>query len=144
MVLTVQRWDAHEQKDEEVALDWDDGWRFDEEVPIGEASAMAVPELGIAYRVESTVVQVDKGSPAEKAGVQPNDRVEQICFTRREKNGPKEDWSEEMRSKRTKPGGAAEYSYDQWAHYFYVMQTVELPDVKLRVCAPAPGCRTWR
>ncbi len=38
-----------------------------------------------------------------------------------------------MKSDRTKPGGAAEYSYDQWAHYFYVMQTVELPDVKLRV-----------
>ena len=52
---------AHEQKDAEVTLDWDDGWRFDEELPIGEASAMAVPELGIAYRVESTVVHVDEG-----------------------------------------------------------------------------------
>ena len=145
VVLTVKRWDAHEQKDEDVTLDWDDGWRFDEELPIGEASAMAIPELGIAYRVESTVVQVEKGSPAEKAGVQPNDRVEEICFKKRDKNGPgKWDSWDEMKSDRTKPGGAAEYSYDQWAHYFYAMQTVELPDVKLRVRAPAPGCRTWR
>jgi len=134
VVLTVKRWDAHEQKDADVALDWDDGWRFDEELPIGEASAMAVPELGIAYRVESTVVQVEKGSPAEKAGIQPNDRIEEISFKKREKNGPgKWDSWEEMKSDRTKPGAAAEYSYDQWAHYFYVMQSVELPDVRLRV-----------
>ena len=134
VVLTVKRWDAHEQKDAEVPLEWDDAWRFDEELPIGEASAMAIPELGIAYRVESTVVQVEKGSAADKAGVQPNDRVEEICFKRREKNGPgKWDSWDEMKSDRTKPGGAAEYSYDQWAHYFYVMQSVELPDVKLRV-----------
>ena len=49
-----------------------------------------------------------------------------------------------MKSNRTKPGGAAEYSYDQWAHYFYVMQGVELPEVKLRVSRAAPGCRTCR
>ena len=136
VVLTVKRWDdhAHEQKDADVTLDWDDAWRFDEELPIGEASAMAVPELGVAYRVESTVVHVDEGSPAAKAGIQPNDRVEAIAFKKRDKNGPaKWDAWDEMKSDRSKPGGAVEYSYDQWAHYFYVMQTVELPDVKVRV-----------
>ncbi len=95
---------------------------------------MAVPELGVAYRVESTVVHVDENSPAAKAGIQPNDRVEAIAFKKREKNGPgKWDAWDEMKSDRSKPGGAAEYSYDQWAHYFYVMQTVELLDVKVRV-----------
>ena len=77
---------------------------------------MAVPELGIAYRVESTVVQVRRRlARRQKAGVQPNDRVEEIAFKRREKNGPgKWDSWDEMKSDRTKPGGAAEYSYDQW------------------------------
>ena len=84
------------------------------------------------------------GSPAANAGLQPNDRIEEISFTNRKKNGPKEDWSDETKSERTKPGGAAEYSYDQWAFYFYVMQTVELPDVKLRVWRAGACCRTWR
>ena len=42
---------------------------------------MAIPELGVAYRVESTVAQIkDPNSPGAKAGLQPNDRIEGICY----------------------------------------------------------------
>ena len=49
---------------------------------------MAIPELGIAYRVESTVVSFKDGSPAANAGLQPNDRIEEISFRQFEKDSP--------------------------------------------------------
>ena len=143
--LVVNRWENHEQKPQTLTLTWDDSWRFDEELPINEASALALPELGIAYRVESTVVHVEAESPAANARaevngqstpfpLQENDRIEEMAFKKREKTGPAQ-WvaGEEMKSDRSKPGGPTEYSYDQWAHYFLVMQSVESPDVKVRV-----------
>ena len=79
--LTVNRWGEHnEQKPVTLTLNWDDRWRFDQELPFNPASPIAIPELGIAYRVESTIVEVRPESPAVKAGLQPNDRIVEISL----------------------------------------------------------------
>ena len=104
--LTVNRWGEHnEQKPVTLTVQWDDRWRFDQEMPFNPASPMAIPELGIAYRVESTIVEVRPDSPAAKAGLQPNDRIVEICFKESEKGGPgKWGYWHKMASKRVKGG----------------------------------------
>ncbi len=135
VVLTVKRWEGHEQKDTPLTLDWDARWRFDQELPLSPTSAMALPELGIAYRVESTVVSVKDGSPAAKADLKVNDRIDEISFRQFKKDDAGK-WGvwDNTKSQRTKADGAAEESYDQWAFYFRTMlQTPDVSGVRARV-----------
>jgi len=135
VVLTVKRWEGHEQKDTLLTLDWDDRWRFDQELPLSPASPMALPELGIAYRVESTVVSVADGSPAAKAGLQVNDRIDEISYRQFKKDdvGKWGVW-DNTKSQRIKPDGSTEEVYDQWAFYFHTMlQTPDVSGVRVRV-----------
>jgi regulator of sigma E protease len=135
VVLTVKRWEGHEQKDTPLTLDWDDRWRFDQELPLSPSSAMALPELGIAYRVESAVVSVKDGSPAAKADLQVNDRIDEISFRQFKKDDAGK-WGvwDNTKSQRTKPDGSTEEVYDQWAFYFRMMlQTPDVSGVKVRV-----------
>ena len=62
----------------------------------------------------------DPESPADKAGIQANDRIEEICFKQSEKNGPgKWGYWHKMKSIRAKSGGSdTDEVYDQWANYF--------------------------
>lgn len=46
-----------------VELVWDDSYRFDQEVPLSGTAALALPGLGIAYQVTTTVEGVDTMSP---------------------------------------------------------------------------------
>ncbi|MBL8799223.1 MAG: site-2 protease family protein [Planctomycetia bacterium] len=48
-------------------LPWDDGFRFDNEVSMNLSAPIALPELGIAYHVETTVKAVLPNSPAARA-----------------------------------------------------------------------------
>ena len=135
VVLTVKRWEGHEQKNTPLTLNWDDRWRFDKELPLSPTSAMAIPELGIAYRVESTVVSIKDGSPAANAGLQVNDRIDEISFRQFKKDGPGT-WGvwDDTKSQRIKPDGAPEEVYDQWAFYFRTMlQTPDVSGVRVRV-----------
>lgn len=61
-----------------VTIEWDDSWRFDKELPLALSSPMSVPELSIAYRVETTVEGIYPGSPAEKAGVKKGDVITEL------------------------------------------------------------------
>ncbi|HVS35746.1 MAG TPA: site-2 protease family protein [Gemmataceae bacterium] len=134
VILTVNRWgDNHEQKPTPVTLDWDAKWRYDQELPFNPASPMAIPELGIAYRVESTIVEVTPDKPAAKAALQPNDRIVEICFKTSEKNGPgKYGYWHKMAAKRVK-NGATEDAYDEWAHFFATLQANDTDDLKVKV-----------
>jgi len=129
--LTVNRWGTEKAPNSQapvvLKLDWDDSWAFDEEAPSNAASAMAVPELGIAYRVESTVVEVAPGSPAADAGLKPGDQIQKIRFKDGEA-ADKWDYWKDMQSKRG--DGTA---YDQWAHYDFILQRADFPTVQVRV-----------
>jgi regulator of sigma E protease len=56
-----------ERKTVTRTLQWEDGWQFNEESPIAIYSPMSIPGLGIAYRVETTILDVNPGSPATRA-----------------------------------------------------------------------------
>ncbi|HMF12568.1 MAG TPA: site-2 protease family protein, partial [Gemmataceae bacterium] len=43
---------------------WDESRRFDREVPLAVAAPMSIPELGVAYQVDTLVDAVEPGSPA--------------------------------------------------------------------------------
>jgi regulator of sigma E protease len=139
VTLTVRRWDTtdkpHAQAPVTLRMGWDRRWADDLEVPISPADPTAVPELGLAYRVESRVVRVAAGSPADKAGLKVNDEIQQIRY--KDGKTPAEGkwgyWGD-MKSKRPLRGGSEGEVYDEWAHYFYGMQTtLDFPEVQVRV-----------
>jgi regulator of sigma E protease len=136
--LTVRRWNTKANQNGrapvDLTLEWDDGWAFDRELPLGKSSAEAVPQLGLAYRVESTVVAVASGSPADKAGLKPNDVVQKVRFQGGKSPGAGK-WSpwEEIKSARTQRDGSEEQVYDQWAAYDYMMQAPDFPTIQVRI-----------
>jgi regulator of sigma E protease len=62
----------------QVTLPWDESWFYQNEFPLGLKWSMSIPELGIAYQVETTVVEVMKGTPAWQAGIQPGDVIKAV------------------------------------------------------------------
>ncbi len=50
-------------------LSWDPSWRFNQEVPVTAASPLSIPELGLAYFVETRIERVAAGSAAAHAVV---------------------------------------------------------------------------
>ena len=66
--LTVRRTTGHNPKDEPpLDMPWDDTYRFDNEAPLNNMSPMAIPCLGLAYGVETTVEAWDPEGAAAKA-----------------------------------------------------------------------------
>jgi regulator of sigma E protease len=60
-------------QNEMVELEWDKDWRFDRVVPFSEDAPMAIPELGLAYQIKSTVAHViDPQSPLKIGDVIKN------------------------------------------------------------------------
>jgi regulator of sigma E protease len=124
VALTVLRDDpqTHEaRKPRDLAeVDWDFGWRFERVFPLGPSSPLAIPELGLAYRIETTVAKVE-GAPAE-GKLQDNDVIQEVRF-----RVPTEEWGE------SKEGQWQELKSDQWAHVFYALQGMTYKDMSLRV-----------
>jgi regulator of sigma E protease len=136
VTLTVQRTANHnaQQPQTLAPMEWDDTWQSGSERPVGMAAPMAIPQLGIAYWVESTVVAVQKGSPADQAGIQPNDVLRQIRFLEPGKklgDEPRRGRWYDMFSLRGKEG--KEKNYDEWAHFFWGLQHSDLHEVEVRV-----------
>lgn len=86
------------------------------EQPIFSNTPLAVGSLGIAFHVIPTALKVEEGSPAEKAGIQPNDQIKKIKIMLPGTDKPT-DW-----------GGLEEVSYEfddknkNWANAFWEMQ----------------------
>jgi membrane-associated protease RseP (regulator of RpoE activity) len=97
VTLTVARDDAEQHKDgashtlKEVP--WDDSRRFDREVPLAVAAPMSIPELGVAYQVDTLVDAVEAGSPAA-AELQAGDVVLAVAF--KETGRKKAEWGPEL------------------------------------------------
>jgi regulator of sigma E protease len=113
------------------AIPWDSTWSDSSEVPVGRAAPMSIPELGIAYWVESMVADVKKGSPADRAGLKRGDVITQMRFREGKKTPDDWEWGhwlDKMFSERGK-----EKPHDQWAHFFHGMQFQDFPDVQVKV-----------
>jgi regulator of sigma E protease len=109
-----------------AVLAWDDSWKFDRERPIGPTSPLAIPELGIAYRVQTTVAGVDRpGGP-----LQANDVIRRIKFHEYDHAKRGAD-GRPVESKATASWVTLEP--DQWAWAFHVLQGVEVKKLTLEV-----------
>ncbi len=62
----------------QVTLPWDESWTYQVDLPLGLKWSMSIPELGIAYQVETTVVETVNGGPASQAGIQRGDVIQGI------------------------------------------------------------------
>ncbi len=62
---------------EQVTLTPDDlgGWSVP---PILEDTPLAIPSIGLAYHVQSTVLAVDEAGPADRAGIRPLDAITKL------------------------------------------------------------------
>jgi membrane-associated protease RseP (regulator of RpoE activity) len=126
VALTVLRDDPETKKSHTRKLlpevDWDFAWRYDREMPLGNSSPWPVPELGLAYRVETTVDDV-VGPPASGPdGLQKGDVIQAVRFRAAGK-----EWGE------SKEGDWTDLEPNQWARAFFVLQHVEFREVGLRV-----------
>jgi membrane-associated protease RseP (regulator of RpoE activity) len=112
-------------------MPWDPSWSLEAEAPLSMSAPMSIPQLGIAYWVESTVAAVIDGSPADKAGLKPGDQLTQIRIQSEGKKGGKPTWGDwfEMKSVRGKDKDV----YDQWAHFHWAIQQGDGNTIELKV-----------
>jgi regulator of sigma E protease len=138
VTLTVLRPDPENHKAQESKqlspVPWDSNWDSSLEQPHGFASPLSIPQLGLAYRVETTVLEVAPGSPAEKAGLKPGDQIEEVRYRKGGKTkddpgdwGRQNDWIK-LAAKRD--GGEA---FDTWAHVFWYLQIEESHEIQVKV-----------
>lgn len=78
--LTVLRERDHTEKREELELEWDHSYRYDNAVPTSPSAPLPISGLGLAYTVQSVVDSVANDSPAATAGIQPNDRIVKVRY----------------------------------------------------------------
>jgi membrane-associated protease RseP (regulator of RpoE activity) len=111
-------------------MEWDDTWTFNTEFPSASMAAISVAPLGIAYRVDSTVVSVVKDSPADKADLRPNDEIVEIAFRQTTKDPASVKWQDWFKLAATR---GDQKRYDRWAYIDYFLQGHDYADVQLKV-----------
>ena len=121
VTLTVLRQVDHGTQNVPLELSWDDRWKYDIEDPRYFSSPLSIPELGLAYRIKNFVEDVEKDSPAARAGIERNDLIRAIRF--------QEPGSEPGTSVPTK---WIELEHDQWAYPFWALQEIEFKEITIR------------
>ncbi len=133
VVLTIRReGEAKSIVCEPVA--WEDHWDNDQEVPLGLSSPLAIPQLGLAYWVHSQIVDIAKGSPADRAGLKadPKDRdtITHIRWKRLSEFKKEPVWSDWL-SLETNRNDATQF--DRWAWVFHHLQANDYREVEVKV-----------
>jgi len=138
-ILSVYRLNPenHNEKESQVLKEvpWDFFWQYDREVS-GPTSPLAIPELGLAYQVKTTVAQVSPGSPADKAGLRPSDVIWEITFQRAERDGraawmkaADELWTKQEASRNEDQEKAEPF----WPAVFAGIQAADFKKLKLKI-----------
>jgi regulator of sigma E protease len=127
-------------KGETVVLEWEKSWRFDRVVPLSEDAPMAIPELGLAYQIKTTVAHViDPESPLKVGDVVNN--IRHTYETVKEDDGVRPWMSESL-----KPGQWARVSFvrfDQPLHYKKLEFKIERDKAEQVVEIPVKVDKTW-
>lgn len=112
-------------------ISWNRSFDGNQEDPVKPPSPMSIPQLGITFRVENTVLQVAPNSPAKSVDLRPFDVIEQVCFAKVDRKTGKETWDKwtELKSLRE----SNQPAFDQWAFFFSVLQERELPKMQFKV-----------
>jgi regulator of sigma E protease len=112
------------------SVEWDHGFDGNLEEPVKPASPLSIPQLGIAFRVENTILSIKEKSPAQEAGAKIFDVIEQARFARIDRKTNKEVWDKwtELKSWR-----GNQQLFDQWAFAFAMLQERDLHKIQLKV-----------
>ena len=114
-------------------MSWEDQWKYNEEKPIGMASPLSIPGLGLAYRVETTVAEVAPGSPAEQAGIQRGDAIKALGRKSGAKPGFIKSLLYRLFGRPVDDMDWVDLQSDQWAHVFYALQVDDFKEMSFRL-----------
>jgi RIP metalloprotease RseP len=137
--ITVLRTKDHEEGASETlpAVDWDFSWEDDNEVPLKLRSPMAIPELGIAYQIQTTVEAIAEKSPVREAGLQEGDVIMEVAFQDAGKAGADPEWAKKPTKLWTEQKGDASGEKRKpeawWAHVAHALNQVETKKVRVYV-----------
>jgi regulator of sigma E protease len=112
------------------SVKWDENWDDSAEAPFALTSPLSIPQLGVAYWVDSKVAEITEGGPAAHAGLKKDDEIVAICFKEPSKEPGQSVWGRKV-GLQSERGG--EKVYDEWAQVFDGMQSLENPEVALLV-----------
>jgi regulator of sigma E protease len=104
---------------------WEDDRRFDREMPLSPSAPASIPELGLAYQIDTTVASVQKGSAAA-AQLQEGDVILEVALKDRGEDGDK--WGSELKLYEKKGE-----SKPRWAYVASSYQDPEVKAIKLKV-----------
>src|SRR5262249_29416533 len=128
--ITVARDNSEQHKDGDSKplepVQWDATWRFDHEVPLALSAPLSIPELGVAYQVDTLVDKVEPGSPAA-AELQEGDVILTVALKDiNHKNG--EEWEKEIELYQKK-----NEREPWWARVAWIYQNPDVKAIKLKV-----------
>jgi regulator of sigma E protease len=112
-------------------MSWDDSWQSGTETPTMPAAPMSIPQLGIAYWVDSTVLKVEPGSPAALAKLEAGDEIRSFRVRELGRKPTDETWSQWAKMYSTRGKGLK--VYDQWAYYFWELQRADYPIIEVTI-----------
>jgi regulator of sigma E protease len=104
---------------------WEEARRFDRESPLSPASPISIPELGLAYLIDTTVASVEKDSPAATQ-LQDGDVILTVAF--KDRSEDKDQWGPKLELFQKK--GESE---PWWAFVAMLYQDPEYQAIKLKV-----------
>jgi len=107
-----------------LRLEWDSAWAFNKEVPFTLNSPLSIPELGIAYRVKTTVAGVKSGFqvPDPNNSLRPGDVIKKVQITYFVGS---DDGSEK--------GAQVKLEPEQWAHVELMLQSPQVKEMNLQI-----------
>lgn len=134
VVLTLRRESERATKDIPCdAVEWNDSWDNDREAPLGWASPLSIPQLGITYWALSQIVEVKPNSPAALAGMKKDDTLKELRIWERSRFTRELGWSPWFPLESEQNGNVV---HDRWAYPFWLLQASAYKKIQVRVKRP--------
>ncbi|HEY1861372.1 MAG TPA: site-2 protease family protein [Gemmataceae bacterium] len=138
-ILTVRRVIEHEEEAHAALppVAWDASWEFDKEVPRSHSSPVAIPQLGIAYQVATTIERVAEDSPVreskDKEGLRKDDVILEVAFLEASKAGADPQWSKAVAKLWTEQKTDKEQPEPWWARVDESFQNLDFHKIKVKL-----------
>jgi regulator of sigma E protease len=137
VTLTVESADGKARK--LPPAEWQQEWDFDEEVPLSLTAPIAIPQLGLAYRVTNQVFEVRSTPAGEGAAparpLAKGDQVRSVWFQNYSRNGDdKPDWEKPERDMQSQRNG--EEVYESWPWLMNLVGGLDFKTLKFKVHHP--------